>query len=48
MVLAGEDRSTGRKICSTSISSARNPTWPDPGLYPGLCGERPMTDLART
>jgi len=37
MVLTGENRSTGRKICSTSTSSLTNPTWPDPGLNPDLC-----------
>ena len=44
MKLKGEDRSAQRKTCPNSTLSITNPIWTDPGLNPGLRGERPATN----
>jgi hypothetical protein len=41
IILTGENRRTRRKICSSAILYAINPTWIDPGANPGLHSERP-------
>jgi hypothetical protein len=43
MKLTGENRSTRRKTDLSATLSTTNPTWADPGLKPGLYGERPAT-----
>jgi hypothetical protein len=42
--LTGENRSTQRKTCPSVTLFNTNPTWTDPGLNPGLRGERSATD----
>jgi hypothetical protein len=44
MKLTGENRSTRGKSCRSATLSTTNPTWTDPGLNPGLRGERPATN----
>jgi hypothetical protein len=44
MKLTGENRSTLEKTCPNATLSTTNPTWTDPALNPGLCGERPATN----
>jgi hypothetical protein len=44
MILTGENRRTRRKTCPSATLSATNPTWIDPGVNPGLRGERPATN----
>jgi hypothetical protein len=44
MILAGESRSTGRKVGPTAAFSTIYPTWPGLGSNPVLCGEKPVTD----
>jgi hypothetical protein len=44
MKLTGENRSTRRKTCPSVTLSTTNPTWIDPGLNPGIRGERPGTN----
>jgi hypothetical protein len=45
MILTGENRRTRRKNCPSATLSTTNPTWIDLGANPGLCGERPATNL---
>jgi hypothetical protein len=42
-ILTGENRSTGREICTTATSSTTNPTCNDLGMERSLGGERPAT-----
>jgi hypothetical protein len=44
MILTGENHRTRRKTCPSATLSTTNPTWIDPGVNPGLRGERPATD----
>jgi hypothetical protein len=44
MKLTGENRSTRGQTCSSATLSTTNPTWTNPGLNPGLRGERPETN----
>jgi hypothetical protein len=44
MKLTGETEGLRGKTCPRATLSAINLTWPDPGLNPGLCGERPATN----
>jgi hypothetical protein len=44
MKLTGENRSTRGKTCPSATLSTTNPTWTDPGLSPGLRGERLATN----
>jgi hypothetical protein len=44
MKLTGKTRSTREKTCPSTTLSTTNPTWTDPGLDPGLRGERPATN----
>jgi hypothetical protein len=47
MKLTGENRSTrGGKTCPSATLPTTNLTWTDPGSNPGLCGERPATNLS--
>jgi hypothetical protein len=43
MILAGENRRTQRKTCSTATSFYTNPTLTDPGANPGFYREMPAT-----
>jgi hypothetical protein len=43
MILTGENPSTWGKTCPSDTLSTTKPTWTDPGLNPGLRGERPAT-----
>jgi hypothetical protein len=40
---AGETEVFGENLPSATLSTT-NPTWIDPGAYPGLRGERPATN----
>jgi hypothetical protein len=40
----GKPKYSGEKTCPSATSSTTNPTWIDPGLNPGLRGERPETN----
>jgi len=44
MILTGENRSTGRKICPSATMSTTNLMYTDLGSTLGLRGERPATD----
>jgi hypothetical protein len=44
MKLTGENWSTRRKICPSTIVSTTNPAWTDPGSNPSLAGKRPATN----
>ena len=44
MKLTEENRSTRRKICPSATLTTTNLTWTDPGLNPGLRGERLATN----
>jgi hypothetical protein len=44
MILTGENRKTWRETCPSSTLSTINPTWTDPGVNPGLGGERSGTN----
>jgi hypothetical protein len=44
MILAGENRRTGRKTCPSATLSTTIPTWIDPGANPGLRGKKPATN----
>jgi hypothetical protein len=44
MILTGENRRTRRKTCPSATLSTTNPTWIDPGVNPGLRGERPAAN----
>jgi hypothetical protein len=44
MKLTGENQSTRGKTCPSATLSTINPTWTDPGLNPGLRGERPASN----
>jgi hypothetical protein len=44
MKLTGENRGTRGKTCPSAILSTTNPSWTDPGLNPGLRGEKPATN----
>jgi hypothetical protein len=44
MILTEENRRTQRNICPSATLSTTNPTWNDPGVNPGLRGERPATN----
>jgi hypothetical protein len=44
MKLTGKNRGTRRKTCPSATLSTTNPTCTDPGLNPGLRGERPATN----
>jgi hypothetical protein len=43
-ILKGENRRTRRKSCPSATLSTTNPTWIDPGVNPGLRGERSATN----
>lgn len=38
--IGGEDQKNQRKPCFSATLYATNPTWTDPGINSGLCGER--------
>ena len=40
----GKTEVLGGKTCPSATLSTKNPTWTDPGLNPGLRGERPATN----
>jgi hypothetical protein len=42
-ILTRENRKTRRKTCPSATLSTINPTWIEPGVNPGLRGERPAT-----
>jgi hypothetical protein len=44
MKLTGENLSSWGKTCPSAILCTTNPTWTDPGLNLGLCGESPATN----
>jgi hypothetical protein len=44
MKLTGENRNNLGKTCPIATLSSTNHTWTDPGLNPGLRGERPATN----
>jgi hypothetical protein len=44
MILAGENRRTQRKTCSSATLSATNPPWTNPGANPGIRIEKPATN----
>jgi hypothetical protein len=46
MKLTGENRSTRGETYPSATLCTTNPTWTDPGLNPGLRGERPATNTA--
>jgi len=43
MILTGQNRSTGRKLCPSTNFSTTNLGWTGPRLNPGLSGDRPAT-----
>jgi hypothetical protein len=44
MKFTGENQSTRGKTCPSATLSTTNPIWTDPGLTPGIRGERPVTN----
>jgi hypothetical protein len=44
MKLTGENQSTRGKSCPSATLCTTNPTWTDPGLNPGLRGDRSATN----
>jgi len=45
MMLTGDNRSTGRYNCPSATFFTTNVTCNGLGSNPGLCGEKPVTDL---
>jgi hypothetical protein len=44
IILTGENRRTRRETCPSVTFSTINPTWIEPGVNPGLRGERPAAN----
>jgi hypothetical protein len=44
MILTGGNQRTRRKTCPSATLSTTDPTWIDPGVNPGLRGERPAAN----